>query len=81
MNVHEIVPSTTGSLSNYVATAICFTLATIWIIVAFQSKYIFGEDTSFWLGLGWPFMLLTKYLTKKAKVVDEMELKLIPSKQ
>lgn len=60
MNIQEINPGTKGTVGNYAATAVSFTLATVWIIVAFQSKHILGEETSFWKRLGWPYMLIRK---------------------
>lgn len=36
MNVAELSPGTYGTLGHYVATAIPFTIFTIWIIVAYQ---------------------------------------------
>ncbi|KAF8236168.1 hypothetical protein L208DRAFT_1253151 [Tricholoma matsutake] len=66
MNVREINPTNNGilvpfRLIHYAATAISFTVASIWIIIAFQSKHILGEeDTSFWQRLGWPYLLFRK---------------------
>ena len=59
MNVGEITPSTNGTLWEYFALAIPLTLVTAWIIIAFQSKYMFPklERTSFWKRLAWPFFL------------------------
>jgi len=57
MNVQEIVPFTHGTLGHYAEAAACFTFVTVYIIVAFQSKHIFGEDLGFWKRLGWPYML------------------------
>lgn len=63
MNVEEIVPGTNGTLSHYAETAIPFTLTTIWIIIAFQSKYIFGDDVSIWKRLAWPVLLPAQMIT------------------
>ncbi|KDR77305.1 hypothetical protein GALMADRAFT_440828 [Galerina marginata CBS 339.88] len=60
MNVKEISPDTHGTLPHYVAAALPFTLITVWIIVASQSKYIFSENVSFWKRLAWPFLLLAR---------------------
>lgn len=57
MNVKEIAPSTAENLSHYFETAAPLTLATVWIVIAFQSKYIFGNDMPFWKRLGWPVLL------------------------
>jgi hypothetical protein len=78
MNVKEMVNGTKGSLSHYAATAIGFTAATVWIIVAFQSKHIFGDETSFWHRLAWPFMLMQKLFTKTPREEDDVEIKEIP---
>ncbi|KAF8236165.1 hypothetical protein L208DRAFT_1391284 [Tricholoma matsutake] len=78
MNVREIVPNTTGTLGHYVATALSFTAASVWIILAIQSKHIFGEDITLWQRLGWPLMLVRKFISKKPKEEDpELKLKLI----
>jgi len=58
MNVKEITPGTNGTLVHYVVAALPFTLTTIWIIIAFQSKYIFGEGCSIWKRLGWPYLFV-----------------------
>jgi len=71
MNVREIAPSTNGTLGHYAATAVCFTAVTVWIIVAFQSKHIFGEDTSIWMRLGWPYMLIKKFYFEKSQEEDQ----------
>ncbi|CAA7269923.1 unnamed protein product [Cyclocybe aegerita] len=64
MNVKEIVPDTNGTLPHYVETALPFTLATVWIIIAFQSRYIFPEYVTFWKRLGWPVLLLARLFGK-----------------
>lgn len=53
MNVKEIDPKNNGApvpcnLFHYVVTSLSFTVASIWIIIAFQSKHIVGEDVSLW---------------------------------
>ena len=58
MNVREINPGTKGTVMHYAATAVSFTLATVWIIIAFQSRYLFEENASPWKRLGWPYVLL-----------------------
>lgn len=62
MNIVEIVPETNGTLAHYVETALPFTLLSIWIIIAFQSRYIFPSHVTFWKRLGWPVLLLSQYL-------------------
>lgn len=60
MNVEEIAPGTNGTLSHYASTAIPFTLLSIWIIIAFQSRYIFAPNLSLWKRLGWPVLLFLR---------------------
>ncbi|EAU84063.2 hypothetical protein CC1G_06925 [Coprinopsis cinerea okayama7 len=62
MNVKEIVPETSETLPHYFETAAPLTLATVWIIVAFQSKYILGYEMPFWKRLGWPILMPLKRL-------------------
>ena len=64
MNVSEITPSTNGTLWQYFALAVPLTLVTAWIIVAFQSKYIFPKGTSFWKRLLWPLLLMPMFSKK-----------------
>ncbi|KAF6751709.1 hypothetical protein DFP72DRAFT_906906 [Ephemerocybe angulata] len=68
MNVAEINPGTLGTIPHYVAVAIPFTIFTIWVIIAFQSKYIFEGEVPFWLRLTWPFRLFyERYIKRKSK--------------
>ncbi|KAJ2925295.1 hypothetical protein H1R20_g11758, partial [Candolleomyces eurysporus] len=70
MNVAEINPGTLGTVPHYVAVALPFTIFTAWIIIAFQSKYIFQGEVSFWLRLTWPFKLLYDRYIKKPDSSD-----------
>ncbi|KAF9467131.1 hypothetical protein BDZ94DRAFT_1249633 [Collybia nuda] len=65
MNVKTFAPETAGTLPHYVGAAISLTILTIWIIVAFQSRYIFAEGTSIWVRLAWPFLLFGKLVKRK----------------
>ncbi|KAK7441983.1 hypothetical protein VKT23_016261 [Stygiomarasmius scandens] len=58
MNVKEIAPDTHGTLHIYFETAIPLTGLTIWVVIAFQSKYLFRDSPSFWMRLLWPLLLL-----------------------
>jgi hypothetical protein len=58
MNVSELSPSTNGSLWLYFVVAAPLTILTAWIIVAFQSKYIFPEGTGMMKRLAWPYYLV-----------------------
>lgn len=72
-NIKEIVPHTTGTLRNYVATAVSFTLLSIWIIIAFQSKHLLGEDTTLWQRLAWPYMLCSMYFKSRKTPKEDHE--------
>jgi len=61
MNVKEIAgDNTRGTLGHYAAVAVTFTVATVWIIIAFQSRHLFGDNIGFWEGFGWPYIILRK---------------------
>ncbi|KAF6751710.1 hypothetical protein DFP72DRAFT_1172115 [Ephemerocybe angulata] len=62
MNVKEMVPETLGTLPHYLETALTLTLATAWIIIAFQSKMYFQPRTPLWKRMGWPYVLLARHL-------------------
>ena len=70
MNVAEINPGTLGTLPHYIAVALPFTIFTAWIIIAFQSKYIFKDEVPFWWRLTWPFKLFYERYFKKASSSD-----------
>lgn len=67
MNIQEINPGTKGTVVHYAATAASFTLATIWIIIAFQSRHLFEEGTSLWRRLGWPYLLFRQLNGRNSK--------------
>ncbi|KAF5350704.1 hypothetical protein D9756_008754 [Leucocoprinus leucothites] len=64
MNTKEIAPGTTGTLPYYVALAVPLTLLTIWIIIAFQSRYLL-RGQPFLQRLGWPVLLLRNWWHRK----------------
>ncbi|KAF8157287.1 hypothetical protein BJ912DRAFT_1035868 [Pholiota molesta] len=68
MNVREINPGTIGTLGIYIAISIPLTIITAWVIIAFQSRYIFPENTSFMKRLGWPMYLIQKMIQKKTAI-------------
>ena len=70
MNIREINPGTLGKASVYVSILLSLTLLTTWIIIAFQSSFIFEEDVPFIKRLGWPIEILSKMM-KKNKKQDE----------
>ena len=70
MNVVEINPqngSAITTLSQYVSFAIPLTLVSAWIIVAFQSKYMFPEGTSIYKRLGWPVFIFDVISRKRLR--------------
>ena len=74
MNVGEINPGTNGTIAQYIALTIPLTLFTAWIIMAFQSKYIFAPGTSFMKRLAWPvFLIQAMVLKKNAPPVGKLE--------
>ncbi|KAJ7130139.1 hypothetical protein C8R44DRAFT_61600 [Mycena epipterygia] len=67
MNIKEIVPETHGSISHYFETAVPLTLVTIWIVMAFQSKYLLGTDASMWMRLAWPVLIIQRIVEKRRR--------------
>ncbi|EEB90178.1 hypothetical protein MPER_11654 [Moniliophthora perniciosa FA553] len=58
MNVKEIADGTTETLPHYFAIALPLTVLTIWIVMTFQSRYMFGtRQTTFIQRLAWPVLL------------------------
>lgn len=69
MNVKEIVPGTRGTIPHYIESTIGLTALTVWIVVAFQSRYLFNKDMPFWQRLGWPLYLIY-YMIQRARYPD-----------
>ena len=70
MNVIEINPDSNGTLPHYFAIAFPFTIVTAWVIIAFQSKHIFKERTTFFRRLGWPIYLLLDMIKQRSQKDD-----------
>ena len=70
MNVQEIVPETNGTLLHYFVTALAFTVLTVWIITAFQSRYKFRKGVTFWQRLGWPIFFTLRMFGKDPYAPD-----------
>lgn len=64
MNVIELNSGTYGTIAHYVEATLPLTLVTIWIIVAFQSRFILREDQAMWKKLLWPIALLQKLMAQ-----------------
>jgi len=71
MNVVEINPDSAGTLPRYFAVAFPLTIVTVWVVIAFQSKYIFREKTNFFKRLGWPVYLVINMIKERAQM-DEI---------
>jgi len=64
MNVIELNSGTYGTLGTYVAATLPLTLVTIWIIVAYQSRFVLREDEAMWKKLLWPIALLYRIFSR-----------------
>jgi hypothetical protein len=70
MNVAEINPGSKGTLPHYFAVAFPLTIVTVWVIIAFQSKHIFKERTTFFRRLGWPVYLIIDMIVRQKSPKD-----------
>ena len=68
MNIRELNAGTFGSLSHYIEAALPLTVVTIWIIVAYQSRFVLREDKAMWKKFLWPIALL---LTRPQRPEDD----------
>jgi hypothetical protein len=64
MNVRELDAGTYGTLGNYFEVCLPLTLVTIWIIVAYQSRFVLREDKVTWKKLLWPIVLAQRLLSR-----------------
>ena len=67
MNVVEINPGSLGTLPQYFAIAFPLTIVATWIIVAFNSPYIFKEKAPFFKRLVWPVYLLIRMIRGRSQ--------------
>ncbi|KAK0194621.1 hypothetical protein F5146DRAFT_925341 [Armillaria mellea] len=67
MNVRELSKDTKGTLPHYFETAAPLTLVTVWVVMAFQSKYLFDSGSTFWMRLVWPWMLFKQVFMNRDK--------------
>lgn len=68
----ELDGATGGTLSHYVATALPLTLLTIWIIVAFQSRFYFRDpEASMLRRLLWPVTFVVGMFSRKTPKLAE----------
>lgn len=67
MNIKELNGSF-ATFTLYFSVALPLTALTIWIVIAFNSKYLFrGKDATFWVRLAWPVLLIQTLLSGKTK--------------
>jgi hypothetical protein len=66
MNVAEINPGSKGTLPHYVITDIPLTLFTIWLVIAFQSKYHTAGQT--WTRFLWLVLMVNQFFARKSNV-------------
>ncbi|KAF8344921.1 hypothetical protein F5887DRAFT_1282922 [Amanita rubescens] len=69
MNVKTINPSSEGRLAVFFIASCVLFAATFWVIIAFQSRFLFDKNTPYWKRLGWPFYLV--YYTIRKAVYPE----------
>jgi hypothetical protein len=67
MNVIELNSGTYGTLAHYAAATLPLTFLTIWIIVAFQSRFVLRDDDAMWKKLLWPIALVRKLISRPEK--------------
>ena len=67
MNVIELNSGTYGTLRHYVAASLPLTLVTIWIIVAYQSRFVLREDEAMWKKLLWPIALIHRLISRNPR--------------
>jgi len=72
MNAKEINPDSNGTIPLFVALAAPLTIVTIWVIIAFQSRYLL-KGRPFVQRLGWPVLLLHKWWYKQDDKEKEKE--------
>jgi hypothetical protein len=64
MNVIELNSGTFGTIPLYVAAALPLTMLTIWIIVAYQSRFVLHDDEPMWKKLLWPIAFVNKLISR-----------------
>ncbi|EKM78431.1 hypothetical protein AGABI1DRAFT_129541 [Agaricus bisporus var. burnettii JB137-S8] len=60
MNVKEISEDTQGTLPHYIVAAAGMTIATVWIIMAYQCQHFLDADYGFLMRLLWPILFILK---------------------
>jgi len=63
MNTKEIVPGSSGSIPLFVALTALLMIVTVWMLVAFRSRYLYGQP--FARRLAWPVLWLHEWWYNK----------------
>lgn len=72
VNVQAINPQALETGTHLVIGSVALTVPTLWVLVALQCRYMFGEDDmSFWKQLCWPYYLVL-YLFGRRRVTNEL---------
>ncbi|KAF7343483.1 hypothetical protein MVEN_01781200 [Mycena venus] len=72
MNIREIAPGTHGSLSHYFETAFPLTIVTVWVVMAFQSKHMLGQDATLFMRIFWPVTMLQQMARKRREASQKL---------
>jgi len=64
MNVIELNSETYGTLAHYIAATLPLTIVTIWIIVAYQSRFVLPDNQAMWGKLPWLFALAQRVMPR-----------------
>jgi len=68
MNVIELNPQGYMTLARFFEAMLPLTLVTIWVIVAFQSRFVLRDERgSMWKKLLWPIMLVNNMIPRSSK--------------
>jgi hypothetical protein len=71
MNVIEFNSGTFGTIAHYVEATLPLTLVTIWIIVAFQSRFVLRDNGATWKKLLWPIAFVHKLISRRRRPADD----------
>ncbi|KAF8236084.1 hypothetical protein L208DRAFT_1391150 [Tricholoma matsutake] len=73
MNIVELNPGGHFSLSRFFATSVPLTLLTVWVIVAFQNRFILhNPNGGMWRRLLWPIMALHNLTSRMTPKNDSL---------
>jgi len=80
MNVKELNDGTYGTLAHYFEATFPLTLATMWVVIAFQSRYVLSDpNASMWRKLLWPIAFFNSLIFGRRKTLrpsnEEIEMK------